>query len=70
MLREFTKDMGKDNRYPKGSQHDFPQSTWDDMAKSAGLPLWRFTKKIANNRVLQNRLRGEVKTQQRLGSPK
>ena len=65
MLREFMKDIG---RYKVGETHDYPKTTWDQLARNAGTKLEAFTKPIANNPNLQNPLRGPVRIRKRLGT--
>jgi hypothetical protein len=44
MERIFTKAVGK--RFPKGSVHDFPQATWEGIARSANEALDDFSQPL------------------------
>ena len=46
MLRIFTKDVGKN--FKKGEQKDYTQNIWEQISKSAQMPLEKFTAPLAD----------------------
>lgn len=54
MLREFTQPVG---RFQKGEHRDYPQTTWDQLARSVNRSLDKFTRLV------------EGAQQQRTGKP-
>lgn len=46
MLREFTQPVG---RFQTGEHRDYPQTTWDHLARSTGKKLDKFTKLVEGN---------------------
>jgi len=65
MLREFTQPIG---RYKQGEVHDYPRTTWNQLAHNAKAKLESFTKAISIDTHLQNPLRGPVRIRKRLGT--
>ena len=60
MLRRFTQDVG---RWKAGSLHDWPQSTWTQVAKDSNKPLEAISavEEISQIHTLRNRQGAKIR---------
>ena len=61
MIREITKEVG---RFKVGNKPDYPLGVWRDIARSAGMPLEKFSKEVpfeVAGKVYQSPLKGTAR---------
>lgn len=66
MLRAITKPVGRYSRI--GEQHDYPNSVWESIAKSAKMKLDDFSEAVEHNAKLGSPLKGRLHVRTKLGT--